>query len=143
MRLLGCARRVAARSAARGRRASFGRQLEIDVFERGPAHLERVELLATRDRVGGQLVEPARRVVGALDDLLTVAAVADLGLDMAAGQVGGRPLTHDLAFAEDRDAVRELLRLVEVMRREQDRLPELAQVAHGLPRGAARAGVEA
>src|SRR3954471_18579419 len=123
MRLRDYARRAAARSATRGRRASFGRQLEVDVFERGPAHLEGVELLATRDRVGGQLVEPARRVGGALDDLLAAAPVADLGLDMAAGQVGGRPLTHDLAFAEDRDAVCELLRLVEVMRHEQDRLP--------------------
>ena len=53
------------------------------------------------------------------------------------------PDPHDPAFAEHRDAVGELLGLVEVVRGQQDRRAERAQVADRLPGGAARAGVEA
>src|SRR5690242_7408016 len=56
------------------------RQLEVDVLEGGAAHLERLELLAARERLGGQLVQAAGRIGRALDELLAVPAVADLGL---------------------------------------------------------------
>src|SRR5207248_7038381 len=58
-------------------------------------------------------------------------------------QLGRPPFAHDLACAQDGDAVGELLGFVEVVRREQDRFAERAQVADRLPGGAARAGVEA
>ena len=50
---------------------------------------------------------------------------------------------EDPAVLDDRDAVGELLRLVEIVRRQQDRLAELAQLAHRLPCAAARLGIEA
>ena len=46
------------------------------------------------------------------------------------------------AFAQHRDAVGELLRLVEIVRRQQHRLAEQAQRADHLPRSAARCRVE-
>ena len=56
---------------------------EVDVLERRPAHLEPLELLAARERVGRQLVQHARRLARAHEDLLAVAAVADLDLEVA------------------------------------------------------------
>src|SRR3712207_7365490 len=47
------------------------------------------------------------------------------------------------SVGEDGEAIRELLRLVEVVRREQDRLAEAAQRANELPGRAARGRVEA
>ena len=45
----------------------------------------------------------------------------------------GVPMRDELARAEDGDPVGELLRLVEVVRRQEDRLAERAQRAHDLP----------
>src|SRR5436853_363859 len=50
--------------------------------------------------------------------------------------LGWRPDREDPPVLDDRDAVGELLRLVEVVRRQQDRLAEIAQVADRLPRAA-------
>ena len=71
------------------------------------------------------------------------AAIANLGLDGTAGQLRRRPLAHDHAVAQHGDAVRELLGLIQVVRGEQDRLAERAQVANRLPGRPPRAGVEA
>src|SRR5205823_9415320 len=76
------------------------------------------------------------------DDLAPVLAVADLCLRRA-GQVCRRAGRDDAPFTQDGDAVGELLRLVEVVRRQQDRLAERAQAADRLPGGAARGRVEA
>ena len=54
-----------------------------------------------------------------------------------------RPDAHDPPFAQDGDAVGELLGLVEVVRREEDGLAERAERADHLPRRAARLRVEA
>ena len=52
-------------------------------------------------------------------------------------------LGDDPAARDDRDAVGEVLRLVHVVRREQDRLAERAEAVDERPRLAARGGVEA
>ena len=100
------------------------------------------QLDAVRERLRGQLVQRARRLVRLDDDLLAAGAVADLGA-RAGDQLGGLPEPDDLARDDHGDAVGELLRLVEVVRRQQHRLPEPAQRAHELPGVAARGGVEA
>src|SRR5206468_5314296 len=51
---------------------------EIDVLERGPTHLEALELDASRDGVGGQLLQVAGGSLRADDDLAAVVAVPDL-----------------------------------------------------------------
>ena len=55
----------------------------------------------------------------------------------------GGPRRDDLAVPHDRDPVREALGLLEVVRREQDRLAEVAQRRDRLPRSPASLGVEA
>src|SRR3712207_5022477 len=51
-------------------------------------------------------------------------------------------LGEDAPVLDDRDAVGERLRLVEVVRGEEDGLAQPRQRAHGVPRGAARRRVE-
>src|SRR3954464_10248379 len=56
----------------------IGGQLQVDVLQRRPRDLEVLERLAARQRLAGQLVERARRVVGdELDDLAGRVAVGD------------------------------------------------------------------
>ena len=69
--------------------------------------------------------------------------VADLGRDPRAGQLRRLAERDDPALAQHGDAIGELLRLVEVVRRQEDGLAELAQRADHLPRGAAGRRVEA
>src|SRR5581483_11633820 len=102
-----------------------------------------VERHAVFQRGGRELVQTAGRVGRALDDLAPVTAVADLRLAGAARELGRRALAHDDAVAQHGDAVGELLGLVEVMRRQQNRLAQRAQVEDRVPGGAARARVEA
>ena len=130
-----CAKSLTAAPVLRG-------QLEVDVLERRAAHLEVLELHAALDRLGGQLVQAPRRLGRLLDDHLAVPAVADLGLGCAAGQLGRRADADDPAFAEHGDPVGELLGLVEVVRGQEDRRAERAEVADRLPGGAPRAGIE-
>src|SRR6476619_4984621 len=108
MRLRGCAKTTAVPYAPRARTTSFGGQLQVDVLERRAQHLEPFELLAACQRLVGELVQAAGRILRALDDQLAVPAVADLGLDGAARQVGRLALAHDHAVAQHRDTVGEL-----------------------------------
>src|SRR3954468_16911018 len=56
----------------------IGGQLQVDVLQRRPRDLELLEPLAARDRLAGELVQHARRVVGdQLDDLAARVAVGD------------------------------------------------------------------
>src|SRR5262249_28675565 len=71
-----------------------------------------------------------------------VAPVPDLRLLGSARQLGRRAFADDPAFAQDGDAVGELLCLVEVVRRQQDRLPERAKRADHLPGGSSCGWVE-
>ena len=80
---------------------------------------------------------------GSLDHRLAVLQVANLRLDGSARELGGRPLPDDHAVAQHRHAIGQLLRLVEVVRRQEDRLAERAQVANRLPGAPPCAGVEA
>ena len=123
--------------------SSLGGEREVDLLERRPPHLQALELLAARDRCRRQLGEDARRLVRPHEHLLAVLPVADLRLQVGRRQLGGRPDAHDLSLAHHRDAVGELLGLVEVVRREQDGLAERAERADHLPRRAARLRVEA
>ena len=77
-------------------------------------------------------VQGARRLVGFEHDLLASHAVADLGA-RPGDQLGRFPDPDDLSSDDHGHAVGQLLRLVEVVRRQQDRLPERAQRAHELP----------
>ena len=95
------------------------------------------------ERVRRQLVQETCRLGRRDDDALAVPHVPDLRRLDVPDQVGGRSLTDDHAVAEHRDAIGELLRLVEVVRREQDRRAERPERADQLPRGAARGRVEA
>ena len=70
-------------------------------------------------------------------------APADAVARRRGAELGGRALGEDAAVLDDRDAVAERLRLVEVVRRQQDRLAELLQAADRLPGGAPRGRVEA
>ena len=87
----------------------------------------------------GQLVEHARRLVVRSDDSLAVPAVADLR-PRAPPQLRGRPERDDRTVAEDGDAVGEPLGLLDVVRREQDRLAEVAQRSDRVPGRGARRG---
>src|SRR6266487_1167749 len=109
------------------------RQREVDLLEAGFAHLEPVELLAALDRGLGQLMEDARRLVGLDDDDLAVAAIADLGRGRAADEFLHRAGGDDPPFAQNGDAVGELLHLVQVVRCQEDRLAEAAERADRLP----------
>ena len=61
----------------------------------------------------------------------------------ARAELSGRPLGDDHAALDDRHPVGELLRLLEVVRREEDRLAEVAQAGDDRPGGAARRRIEA
>src|SRR5207248_3998293 len=114
-----------------------------DLLEARAADDQAFELAVLGDGFGGELVEDARRAFGLEDDLAAVLAVADLGRGPGSDQVGRRADRDDLAAAEHCDAVGEALGLVEVVRREHDRLAEAAERAQCLPGLAAGVGVEA
>ena len=77
-------------------------------------------------------------------DGLAVAHVGDAVARAAAdAELLGRALGEDPAALDDRDAVGELLRLVEVVRGQQHGLAEVLERADRLPRGATRGRVEA
>ena len=83
------------------------------------------------------------RLGGATNDDVAVLAPAHLRLDRAPDQLVGRAELDDPAVAQDGKAVGELLRLVEVVRRQEDRLPQRPQRADHLPGRAAGGRVEA
>src|SRR5262249_39747867 len=117
------------------------RELKVDVLEGRPAHLELVELATRGDRARSELVQHPRRLVRPLDDQLSVLAPADLGRRRAR-ELARCALRDDLAAAKDGDAVGQLLRLVEVVRGQEDRLSELLERADRLPRRPPGCGVE-
>ena len=97
-------------------------------------------------RASASAVSSCRRRVGsvrALDDLLAVRGGSGSRSRRRRRSARRRALAHDHAVAQHGDPVGELLGLVEVVRRQQDRLAERAQVADRVPRCAARARVEA
>ena len=87
-------------------------------------HLEALQLDALGEGLGRQLVQDARRLLGGDDDLAAVPPVADLHGGMVGEELPRRAGADDLAAAQDRDAVGETLRLLHVVRRQEDALPE-------------------
>ena len=119
-------------------------ELEVDVLERRPSHLELLELASGRERRRRQLVEHARRIVASRPRRARRrGGSGSPSTPESPMSSAGRSLPDDLAVAEHRDAVGELLRLVEVVRRQEDRRAERAKRADHVPRGAARGRVEA
>ena len=83
-----------------------------------------------------------RRLLRLDDDLAAVAPVADLRPSSAARELRRRAERDDLPLAHDGDTVGELLSLVEVVRGQENRLPQLAQRADHVPRRPARRRIE-
>src|SRR5437764_10141887 len=126
--------------------ASLGLRLgerEIDLLEARLAYFEPVELLAALDRRGRQLVEHARRLFGLHDDDLAVPPVADLGCRRAADELLHGAGGDDPPLAENGHAACERLDLVQIGRRQEDRVTERAQGADRLPGPPAGARLEA
>src|SRR4051794_16649721 len=73
---------------------------QVNVLQRGPAHLELRQGHPGAEGLAGQLVQDARGVLGLDDDDLAVAPVADLGRGGGADQVGRRARRDDLALRE-------------------------------------------
>src|SRR4051794_4844501 len=126
-------------------RSDIGRQLQVDLLQRGPRDVQLLQLLAAVQRLARELVQDARRVVGhGLDELARPVAVGDphpaRGLD---AQLARRADGEDPPLLDDRHPVGELLGLVEVVRGQHDRLAQRAQRADRLPRAAPGGGVEA
>src|SRR3954468_13774424 len=123
----------------------IGGELKVDLLERRADHLEVLEALAAREGVTGQLVQEGG---GVIRDLLVVLArpVAPGHAHAPRGvhaELARRALGQDATALDDRHAVGQRLRLVEVVRRQQDGLAEVAQRADRVPRRPARRGVEA
>ena len=92
----------------------------------------------------GQPVQQVGRVVGLVLDAAAVARRRRRGSATLRGpRLAGRALGDDHAVLDDRDAVGERLRLVEVVGGQQDRLAELLEPVDDAPGGAAGGGVEA
>src|SRR4029453_611658 len=108
-------------------------QLEIDVLEAPAVYLEPLQLDPLGERLLGELVEDAGRLLGCDDDLAAIASVADLDGGVAGEQLLRRAGADDLAPAEDGDAVGEALRLLHVMRRQKDALPQGTEVTDRFP----------
>ena len=96
--------------------------------------------------IGEDLVRPVRRSVGSAIGFGSSGrqAEADPRLHpFAPGQAPRRTLGDDRAVRDDRDTVREVLRLVHVVGREEHRLAHRREVPDDLPGVAAGPGVEA
>src|SRR3954468_192034 len=100
-------------------------------------------MLATLKCLAGQAVEERSRVFGLDLPSLTVLEPGDAIGRAARRELRRRPLRHDHAVLHDRHAVGQLLRLLEVVRREEQRLPQLAQRLDHLPGGTPGGRVEA
>src|ERR1019366_2003361 len=123
--------------------SSIGRQLQIDVLERGARHRELLQALAALERLPGQLVQQPRRVIGLeLHELAVAGAVGHAIVRRAHAELARRADRQDAPVLDDRHAVGERLGLLEIMGGQQDRLAQVAQRAHRLPGGAPRLGIE-
>src|SRR2546421_713217 len=121
------------------------RQLQIHVFQRRPGDGQALEPLPPRQRRRGQFMEQRGGVVGLLLDQLPAAVAVRHQVARGAGacaELAGRALDHDPAVLDDRHAVGERLRLLEVVRRQEDGLPEAPQRADRAPGGTARRRVK-
>ena len=118
-------------------------EAEVDVLERRPPDLEPFELATCGERRGRQLGEdPGRLRRSSTTMSLAVLAVPDLDVSARRRSAPRASRCATSALADHGDAVGELLRLVEVVGREEDRLAERAQRADEIPRSAARGRVE-
>src|SRR5829696_1495323 len=126
--------------------SAIGRQLQVDVLERRPCHAQALEALARRECSRRQLVQQRRRVVRlALVEQSRAVAPGDAVAHraVAAAELGRRSLGEDPPVLDDRDAVGERLRLVQVVRRQHDGLAKRLQRADRVPRATPCGGVEA
>src|SRR3954454_13906563 len=109
-------RQVSASVSATGGRL-LGGQLEVDVLEARAGHREVAQRLVAGQRRARQLVQQRRRVGGLA--LLQESALVAPGHAVARGapaERGRRPHLEDPPLLDDRHAVAERLRLVEVVR---------------------------
>src|SRR3954449_13615698 len=134
-----------ARTAASATGRFLRGELQVDVLERRPRDRQVAQRLVAGQRGRSQLVQQRGGVVGLA--LLQLAGLVAPGDAIPRGGRGaefaGRPYGEDRATLDDRHAVGERLRLVEVVRGQQDRLAQLGELADDLPRRAPRGGVEA
>src|SRR5271165_4470099 len=114
----------APRASATGR-SGIGGQLQVHVLERGTPDAQLAQLLATAQRLTGQLVQQSRGVFGlVLDEPAVAVQVGDAVLRPAHAELARGPDREHTAVLDDRHAVGELLRLVQVVGCEKDRLAE-------------------
>ena len=78
-----------------------------------------------------------------LDQPAVAIAIGDAVLRARAAQIARRADREDATVLHDRHAIGQRLGLLQVVRREQDRLAQLAQTAHGLPGAATRLRIKA
>src|SRR3954447_16542210 len=122
----------------------LGRELEVDVLERRARHRQVAQRRAACERRARELVQQRRRVLGlARHDLAALVAPGHAVARRARAERRRRALRDEAPLLDDRDAVAECLRLVEVVRGQEDRLAEVLQRAHDVPRRAPRRRVEA
>src|SRR4051795_591875 len=122
----------------------LGRELEVDVLERRPRHGQVAQRRAAGERRARELVQQRRRVLGLpRHDLAALVAPRHAVARRAGAERRRRSLGDEPPLLDDRDAVAERLRLVEVVRRQEHRLSEVLQRAHDVPRRAPRRRVEA
>src|SRR4051794_23915682 len=121
-----------------------GGELEGDVLEGRARDREVAQRGAARQGAARELVQQRRGVRDlALLEEPPLVAPGDAVARRARAERGGRAHLEDAALLDDRHAVAERLRLVEVVRRQQHRLAQSLQRADGAPRGPPRGRVEA
>src|ERR1700722_4517002 len=109
-------------------------QLQVDVLQAGPSHVQLVQALPSCQGIGGELVQGARRVVGLhLHVLAGGVAVSDGVMRRTHSKLAWRADCQHAPVLDDRYTVGQRLRLVQVMGRQQDRLAKRAQRTDRLP----------
>src|SRR5580704_1740024 len=133
-------------------------QLQVHVFEGRARDLEVGQLDSVRHRPGGEVIEGAGRVRGLQDGEPVLPAhwegqrgcgdpvrelEADVGQLLCRRAQGfGGALSDHFSRCDHADTVGKVLRLVHVVRGQNDGFAEGPHVAHDLPGGTARRGVE-
>src|SRR5207245_9651833 len=107
--------------------SAIGGQLQVHVLQRRAPDRQLLQAPALPERPCGQLAQRARRIAGLqLDQLAVLVAVGDAVVRRARGELARRSDREHAPVLDDRHAVGQLLRLVEVVRGQQDRLAERA-----------------